>query len=91
MSPFNTWNRTHIYRGKDPASRQRRGRSDLQAGEERQQRIHPGPSGKQRFVDVDVQQQRRLADVLHDGRVMLEAKRQSGGKKEKSEPFRTDP
>lgn len=55
--------------------------SDLQSGEEGQQRIHPGPSRKQRFVDVDVQQQRRLADVLHDGRIVLKAKMENVGLK----------
>lgn len=39
--------------------------TDLQSREEGQQRVHPGASGKQRFVDVDIQQQRRLANVLH--------------------------
>lgn len=39
--------------------------SDLQSREKGQQRVHPGASGKQRFVDVDIQQQRRLANVFH--------------------------
>lgn len=39
--------------------------SDLQAGEERKQGVHPGACGQQGFVDVDVQQQRRLTDILH--------------------------
>lgn len=28
--------------------------SDLQSRKEGQQRVHPGASGKQRFVDVDI-------------------------------------
>lgn len=39
--------------------------SDLQSGEEGQQRVHPGASRKQWFVDVDIQQQWRLANVFH--------------------------
>lgn len=39
--------------------------SDLQSREEGQQRVHPGASGKQWFVDVDIQQQWRLANVFH--------------------------
>lgn len=45
--------------------------SDLQSREECEQRVHPGASGKQRFVDVDVQQQRRLTYVLHYRRIVL--------------------
>lgn len=45
--------------------------SDLQSREEGQQRVHPGASGEQRFVDVNVQQQRGLADVLHYRRIVL--------------------
>ena len=48
--------------------------SDLQTREEGQQRVHPCASGKQRFVDVDVQQQRRLANVLHYGSIVLHSK-----------------
>lgn len=40
--------------------------SDLQSREEGQQRVHPGASRKERFVNVDIQQKRRLANVLHD-------------------------
>lgn len=45
--------------------------SDLQSREEGQQRVHPGASGKQRFVDVDIEQQWRLANVLHYGCIVL--------------------
>lgn len=39
--------------------------SDLQSREEGQKGVHPGASREQRLVDVDIQQQRRLTDVLH--------------------------
>ena len=45
--------------------------SDLQTREEGQQGVHPGASRKQRFVDVDIQQQRRLANVLHNRCIVL--------------------
>lgn len=45
--------------------------TDLQSGEEGQQRVHPGASRKQRFMDVNVQQQRRLTNVLHYGGIVL--------------------
>lgn len=45
--------------------------SDLQSREESQQRVHPGASGKQRFVDVDIEQQRRLANVFHYRGIVL--------------------
>lgn len=45
--------------------------SDLQAGEEGEQGVHPGACGQQGLVDVYVQQQRRLTDVLHYRRVVL--------------------
>lgn len=43
----------------------------LQTGKKSEQRVHPGARGKQRFVYMDVQKQRRLADVLHYGFIVL--------------------
>lgn len=45
--------------------------TDLQSGEKGQQRVHPGSSRKQRFMDVNIQQQRRLTNVLHYGGIVL--------------------
>lgn len=44
---------------------------DLQTREEGQQRVHPAAHAHGGIVHVDVEQQRRLADVLHDGAVVL--------------------
>jgi len=52
--------------------------ADLEPGEEGQQGVHPGAGREQWLVDVDVQKQGGLADVLHDGCIVLE--RHSGGK-----------
>lgn len=46
--------------------------TDLQSREEGQQRVHPGASRKQRFMDMNVQQQWRLTNVLHYGGIVLD-------------------
>lgn len=46
--------------------------SHLQPREEGQEGVHPGASRQQRLVDVNIQQERRLADVLHYRRIVLE-------------------
>lgn len=45
---------------------------DLQTWEERQERVHPAANTHGGIVHVYVEQQRRLADVLHNGTVVLE-------------------
>lgn len=54
-----------------PLSSTPKGAPYLQAGEEGEQGVHPGACWEQGLVDVHVQQERRLADVLHDGGVVL--------------------
>lgn len=45
--------------------------TDLQSRKKGQQRVHPGSSRKQRFMDVNIQQQWRLTNVLHYGGIVL--------------------
>ena len=46
--------------------------TDLQAGEEGQEGVHPAAHAHGGVVHVHVEQQGGLADVLHDGAVMLQ-------------------
>lgn len=80
ISPFNTWEINNTYKANDTSKGSMRTindshhtvLSDLQSREEGQQRVHPGASRKQWFVDVDIQQQRRLADIFHYRCIVLQ-------------------